>query len=453
MSFKKICYYLLFLLLFQWSVSCNNDDDASLVEVVDESETDDDDPDTEEENENENENEDPDSESPVEFLNSELVYDGYVLINDAAANSVYLMNKEAALLYEWPLNDQRLGNDAFLLDSGLLLANLEVDDSTIGFGGVGGKLALLDKDGIAEWEFVYSSDDYILHHDAVALPNGNIISIVWDRKTAEEAGLAGYSMEMEVFPERIIEVNPNTDEIVWEWHSWDHLIQDNDMSKDNFGVVADNPQLIDLNFNSREDGDIMHANGINYDEVNDVVYLSVNFYHEVWVIDHSTSSEEAATSSGGNYGKGGDLIYRFGNPMAYDNPVGERLFYNNHFPNLLSGEDEGKMLIFTNGNGFEQSTVYEFELPANLSLAPNTDNEPKVIWSFTDPDLYSEKVSGAVKLPNNNVLITEGDFGVWEVTQAGEVVWKYSTPGFYWRAYHYEKEAPEILSLDLNPIP
>jgi hypothetical protein len=196
----------------------------------------------------------------------------------------------------------------------------------------------------------------------------------------------------------------------------------------------------------------MHANGIGYDEVNDVIYLSVNFYHEVWAIDHSTSTEEAATSSGGNYGKGGDLLYRFGNPSAYDNPEGERLFHNNHFPNVLSGADAGNMLIFTNGNGLEptQSTVYELKLPDNLSLTAEADNEPEIVWSFTDPDLYSDKVSGAVKLPNNNRLIAEGDFGVWEVTYEGEVVWKYSTPGFYWRAYHFEKEAPEIIALNLN---
>ena len=450
MSFKKICCYFLLLLLLQWSVSCNNDDDTSPVEVVDEAENDDEEPETEEENENEEPVEEPDD-SLVEFFNRDLVYDGYVLINDASANSVYLMDKEATVLHEWPLNDQRLGNDAFLLDNGLLLANLEVDDSTMGFGGVGGKLALLDKEGNAEWEFIYSSDDYILHHDAEQLPNGNIISIVWDRKTIEEADLAGYTLESEVFPERIIEVDPNTDEIVWEWHSWDHLIQDADSNKNNFGVVADNPQRIDLNYLPREDGDIMHANGIAYDEINDVIYLSINFYHEVWAIDHSTSTEEAASSSGGNYGKGGDLLYRFGNPLAYDNPVGERLFHNNHFPNLLSGADQGNMLIFTNGNGLDQSTVYELKLPENLSLTANADNEPEIVWSFTDPELYSDKVSGAVKLPNNNIMITEGDFGVWEVTNAGEVVWKYNTPGFYWRAYHFEKEAPEILSLDLNP--
>ena len=193
----------------------------------------------------------------------------------------------------------------------------------------------------------------------------------------------------------------------------------------------------------------MHANGITYDAINDVIFLSANFYSEVWVIDHSTTTAQAATHTGGNYNKGGDLIYRFGNPLAYNNTSGERLFYNNHFPNLLKGSDTGNMLIFSNGPDLGPSTVYELKLPVTYSLLANQDNEPEIVWSFTNPDLYSAKGSGAVRLPNGNTMITEGDFGIWEVTTEGEVVWKYSNPGFYWRAYHYDKTSEVITNLNL----
>ena len=79
----------------------------------------------------------------------------------------------------------------------------------------------------------------------------------------------------------------------------------------------------------------MHANGIDYDINKDVIHVSVNFYNEIWVIDHSTSTSQAESNSGGNYGKGGDLIYRYGNPSAYKNTEGTTIFNNNHFPNLL----------------------------------------------------------------------------------------------------------------------
>lgn len=384
----------------------------------------------------------------VEFLNEDLVYDGYILINDAGANRVYLMDKQAIIQYEWDLPNG-IGNDVELLPNGQLLGILVTEDPKIQNGGQGGILQLINSDNSVAWNFDYATEDYITHHDVELLPNGNVITMVWEKFTAEDAAQAGSSLDIDIVPEAIIEVNPETNEIVWEWHAWDHLVQDYDDTKDNYGSIADNPRLINLNYVLDMDDDIMHANGIEYDEINDLIYMSVNFYSEVWVIDHSTTTEEAASHSGGTYGVGGDLVYRFGNPEAYDNPMGERLFHNNHHPLLLSGDDLGKISIFSNGNDIMQSTAYEFVLPNPLTLLANTNNEPTVAWSFTDPELYSGKVSGMVRLPNDNRMIAEGDFGVWEVAESGEVVWKFNTEGFFWRAYHYDKDDPAIEALGL----
>ncbi|NER16212.1 aryl-sulfate sulfotransferase [Spongiivirga citrea] len=390
----------------------------------------------------------PSEETSVEFINRDLVDNNLLLVNDAAANKAYIMDKEANVLFDWPLNGERLGNDVFLMDDGSVLANLEAPDPKIQIGGFGGKLQIIDKEGNISWNFDYSSDDFIAHHDAAMLPNGNVLIMIWEKKTASQAIETGYKMNVDLFPDGIIEVNRTSNEIVWEWHLWDHIIQDNDMTKPNFGDVSANPQRIDINYNQRADGDITHGNALTYDAENDLIYLSVNFYHEVWVIDHSTTNEEAAGTTGGNFGKGGDLVYRFGNPTAYESSFGQRLFYNNHFPNLIDSQ-EGKLLIFSNGNSLDQSTAYELKLPLPFDLKKDADNEPEVVWSFTDPDLYSPKVSGVVLLPNGNRLITEGDFGIWEVTEAGEVVWKFKSPGFFWRTYSYEKDHPAIKAIGL----
>lgn len=447
MKLKNFTFLVFVLLSTSLILSCSEDKIPTPEEEI--SETEEEDPIDEEEPNDE----EPNDEGPiegelgnVEFFKSDLVEDDYILVNDAANNRVYLMDKNASLIHEWPLGSG-LGNDVFLLPNGQLLALLEADDPKIKFGGFGGKLQLLDKDGNVNWNWEYSSDNHNLHHDVEMLPNGNLIVMVWEKKTTEEAQDSGYNMANDVFPEAIIEVNPNTNEIVWEWYAWDHLVQDFDGTKENFGSIDENPQLINLNYVNKDNGDIMHANGIAYDPLNDLIYLSVNFFHEVWVIDHSTTSEEAASHAGGNLNKGGDLVYRFGNPMAYNNSVGERLFHNNHFPNLLKGVATGNLLIYTNGGELEQSTVYELRLPSVMDLQPNEDNEPEIVWSFTDPDLFAPKVSGAVRLPNGNTLITEGDFGLWEVTNIGKIVWKFSGQGFFWRAYHYDKNASEILSL------
>jgi hypothetical protein len=439
---KKVFITILFS-IFLVTISCNKDDGPlmSTTELVDEEPISEDPTDPEEA-------ELPVFMGTVKTFNAYLVYDGLILVNDAGNNRVFLMDKDAKLVHEWPLSN-RLGNDAFLLSNGNLLASLESDDPKITLGGQGGKLQFIAADGTIEWNFNYSSEEAETHHDAELLPNGNVLAMVWERRTQEVAAEAGSTLGTDVFPEAIIEINPATNQIVWEWHAWDHIIQNVDPAKSNYGDIAANPQLIDVNYVTIDNGDIMHGNGLAYDPEDDVIYLSVNFFHEVWVIDHSTTTEEASNHTGGNFNKGGDLIYRFGNPEAYKNPMGTRLFHNNHFPNLLQGEDAGKMLIFTNGNGIGQSTVYELQLPTTFSLLPNSDNEPEVIWSFTDPDLFAPKVSGAVKLPNGNRMIAEGDYGIWEVTESGEVVWKFEAPGFFWRAYHYDNDAPEIMALGL----
>ncbi len=91
--------------------------------------------------------------------------------------------------------------------------------------------------------------------------------------------------------------------IVWEWYAWDHLIQDYNASKENYGVVGDHPELIDINYGiSSSLSDWLHANSIDYNEKFDQILISVHNFNEIWVIDHSTTLEEAAGHTGGRVG-------------------------------------------------------------------------------------------------------------------------------------------------------
>ncbi|WP_431110441.1 aryl-sulfate sulfotransferase [Winogradskyella poriferorum] len=418
--------YFLFLFIVAASVlSCNNNDDDQNNTSVELSEN-------------------------VEVYDGDAIENGYVLAIENGGTSSYLLNKEGFRVHEWTFEDN-LGNDIEILPDGKLLGIFKVENPQITFGGFGGIIKILNPDGSIDWEFPYSSEDWIAHHDVEMLPNGNVLFIVWERIDSTVAIQQGVNTSTaDIFPEVLVEVNPSNNQIVWEWHSFDHIIQDQFSNLPNYGNVSANPQLIDINYDVVDNGDIMHANGIDYDEDKDVIYLSVNFYSEVWVIDHSTTTTQAATSSGGNYNKGGDLLYRFGNPTAYKNTEGERIFFNNHFPNLLEGNEPGAGNILVYGNGVDQSTVFELDLPENFTLAPNTNNEPSIVWSFTDPDFYFGRISGAVRLQNGNTLIAEGDYGFWEVTPNNDVVWKYYGQGTrFWRCYGYLPNDEAIINLDL----
>lgn len=387
----------------------------------------------------------------VAYLNKKRIANNLILVNDGSKNNrVYLMDKNAKIQYEWALS-RNIGKDAYLMPDGKLLAKMTVDSSNINFGGQAGIIQLIAKDGTVDWEFTHASDNYITHHDAEMLPNGNILTLVWERKSAEDALKAGSQLGIDVYPEAVIEVNPSSNEIVWKWHAWDHLVQEDDASKENYGTIAEHPELINLNFATSYKGDIMHANGLTYDPERKLIFLTINWFSEVWVIDHSTTSAEAAAHKGGKYQKGGDLVYRFGNPRAYNNNEGVPLFDNVHTPFFVEDVEKpySHLLVFSNNmGGKKQSVVYELDLSGEFSLKPHTNNEPPVVWSFTDPDLYGGRISGAVRQANGNTLITEGDFGIWEVTPDKEVVWKFKGEGeFFWRAYPYERTADGIKAI------
>ncbi len=386
-----------------------------------------------------------DDSSDTTEASSTVDSDSYILAI-APDTGVYLIDHDGNTLFDWDFNGDQLGNDAMLQSDGSLVSTIKVDNPRISFGGYGGAFRKINADQSIEWEVEYSSNTYIAHHDINYLSNGNIIFPVWEEVSAADAAEMGFSGNFDIYPEAIIEMNPLTQEIVWEWHATDHLVQDYDESKSNFGVVGDVPNLIDVNYNNDQtDGDIMHVNGITLDETNDLLYMTVNFYSEVWVIDHSTTTEEAATSTGGNYNLGGDLVYRFGNPLAYDN-VGEVTMNRVHYPNLF---DDNKMLVFVNNKYDNQSAVAEYQLSPPYELVAGQDNEPELIWEFTDSDLYSNGLGSGVRMSNGNTLISEGTGAIWEVNSDGDVLWRYTNYTRPWRAYAFTKDDDAITALGL----
>jgi hypothetical protein len=250
----------------------------------------------------------------------------------------------------------------------------------------------------------------------------------------------------------LIEIKPNGKtggDIVWQWHVWDHLIQDHDKEKANFGDVAAHPERVDINYNvvagRRANADWTHFNAVAYNADLDQIAVSLRTFGEIWIIDHSTSTAQASGKTGGRSGKGGDLMYRWGNPRVYrgGTQADQTLFgqHNVHWiPKGLPGA--GHLLIFNNGDtrpAGRYSTVEEVVTPVDSDgryiLGPGKKYGPeKAVWTYTAPnptDLYSGNISGAMRLPNGNTLICSGAPGiVFEVTAQNKVVWQFNLPSF-----------------------
>ena len=379
----------------------------------------------------------------------------YTLFAPISSASTYLIDSHGREIHSWTSSSGlRPGLSAYMLDDGDLLRTANIGTGGGGSfsgGGIAGKVERLSWDSQMEWEWYYVSDNKRSHHDIEPLPNGNFLMIAWEAKSEEQAIQAGRDPEKmsqnQLWPDHIIEVQPiGTDEanIVWKWHIWDHLIQDHDSTKDNYGVVADHPELLDVNFAdsagpNKYKSDWMHCNGIDYNPVLDQIALSCKNTNEIYIIDHSTTTEEAAGHTGGNSGKGGDILYRWGNPEAYraGTPEDQQLFGQHDIQWIQEGRPgAGDLSLFNNGNG--RSIGYS---SVDVITPPLVNGEyviePGSAWGPVAPnwtwdqgtDMYGTAISGAERLENGNTLVTWGQRGTfYEVNLEGEIVWEYINP-------------------------
>lgn len=407
----------------------------------------------------------------------------------------YLINNCGEVINEWNSNYLQ-GNAVYLLPNGNLLraGKLSSSNTNVTIGGIGGIIELFNWQGDLIWSYIYSGENFSHHHDVYPLPNGNILILAITIMTQEEAIQAGRNPALlesnELYNEQIIEVEPvgtNQANIVWEWNIKDHLIQDFDVTKDNFGSVEDNPQLLDINYlNSISSiNNWLHINSIQYDETRDQIVLSSRKLSELWIIDHSTTTTEAASSSGGNSGKGGDLLYRWGNPEAYrQGTPSDRKLFGQHYPHYIEAglPNENKIIIFN--NGFQRTPSYsqvDIISPPETNLGiydyvPGTAFAPtNTFYTYSELEsesstFYSDIVSSAQQLPNGNILICQGRQGyVFEIDSNENKVWEYVNPvnntdgeianqtedppaaNLTFRAVKYTPDFPAFIGRDLTP--
>lgn len=370
---------------------------------------------------------------------------GYTLFAPIGSHNTYLIDMWGRLVNSWT-STYRPALAVYLRENGRLLRTCSNGEG----GGAGQAIQEFEWDGTLYWEYNYSSPDYTPHHDIEPLPNGNVLILAWENKTQEEAYAAGRDPALLTFPtlspEHIVEVQRTgltTGTIVWEWHLWDHLVQDYDSTKANYGVVAEHPELIDINYGSTGQ-DWIHANSVAYNADLDQIVISARTFDEAWIIDHSTTTAEAAGHTGGNSGMGGDILYRWGNPLAYGaGTVDDQRLFRQHdirwIPDGYPGA--GHLTVFNNGGGRigdDYSSVDEFVTTADIDgnypqPAPGVAHEPAdPLWVYSDVFPYSWTsggISGAHRLPNGNTIICSGQYGMFfEVTPDSQVVWKYYNP-------------------------
>ncbi|MBN8545494.1 MAG: aryl-sulfate sulfotransferase [Ignavibacteria bacterium] len=425
---------------------------------------------------------------------------GYTLLAPKLYTATYLLNNEGRVVHKWTKSTLPPGQSVYLLPNGHLLRSCMTHGSLSSGGGEGGRVEEYDWNDSLVWQFDYSTANYMSHHDIRPLPNGNIIMLAVEKKTVAQLLASGFNsakFQPEIntkgymLPDFVVEVQktfPVGGNVVWEWHTWDHLIQDFDSTKLNYGVVVNHPELIDADGDGKQLPVFWnHMNSVNYNAQFDQIIMSVRGNSEVWVIDHSTTTAQSAGHSGGRYGKGGDLLYRWGNPICYKmgNAGNQKLFQQHDAQWIDPGlPGQGNILVFNNGLGRNYSSADEFVPPVDslgfYSRVSGTAFGPAgLTWTwFASPpaSMYSWAISGAQRLQNGNTLVCDGIHGILtEVTSAGQIVWKYVSPvintgpvfqgdsipddpthpgeklNMVFRAQRYSPSHPGLVGKDLTP--
>ena len=421
---------------------------------------------------------------------------GYTFIFPEYQSDIFLLNKCGEIVHQWEDDPAaRPGAVAYLLENGnILRSKYYVDNpgSVSTSGGAGGIIELVSWDNETLWTYKVDDSTQIQHHDIHFTPHGTIMMIIWQKKELDEIVANGFDtlsyFQRSILTDYIIEIDPITDSIIWEWHAWDHLIQDHDSTKANFGIVADHPERIDINYleYTFEKTDWLHCNSIDYNPILDQVIINSKHFNEFWIIDRSTTSAEAAGTSGGNSTQGGDLLYRWGNPKAYQSgETSDRQLFSQHDVQWIDENDInpdyeffGKIALYNNhietGLSLGQILAPEFDTTTFSYTQSNGTFLPETFSKeVSHPDTtrnYSTAASSIQIIGDGSVIMCAGRQGrTFELNPDGEVAWEYVTPlkngnpvtqgfnlalseNFTFQAQRYLATYPAFIGKTLAPI-
>jgi len=278
------------------------------------------------------------------------------------------------------------------------------------------------------WTYTASN----MHHDICPLPNGNVLVIVSETKTATQIQAVGGTYSGSATFEKIQEIHftgASTGTVVWEWKLWDHMCQNTTSTEPNYVTsIAQNPQL--FNIATVTSNDFFHLNGIDYNPTLDQIVFSSHMKNEIFVIDHSTTTAQAATHAGGNAGKGGDFLYRWGSPDNYGlsatgNGVTLNVIHDVRWVPSTNQDYPDYISMFHNGGCSSGKGIvlflppYSTTDPYNYTYTPGSVIGPASATTPTTPSFSVTNQGGAMVCENGNILITNPGSKFYECSGSG----------------------------------
>jgi len=362
------------------------------------------------------------------------VSDGYTLFTPEKNNKVFLVNNCGEKINEWEFSENP-GLTCYLQEDGNIM-RVGADS-----------IEVRDWNNNQLWSFSAASLGINKHHDIEPMPNGNVLivaRIFFSYNDIIQMGRDSSLAESMNKLDAIYEVEPvgaHGGNIVWEWHFTDHFVQEYDALKPNYGVVEDHPELINMNFDNGIPTDYTHVNAVDYNAELDQILISARHLSEIYIIDHSTTTAEAASHNGGNSNKGGDILWRWGNTQIYGVGTGtdSKLGLQHDAKWVEAGYlDEGKISVFDNlESGVGPSSAVHLIEPIFDGIDYTMSNgyflPLDYDWSWNGDILgvtmNESNKSGCHGLQNGNFIFCESGKGqITEVNKQGDVLWVYKNP-------------------------
>lgn len=372
--------------------------------------------------------------------------EGYAIVAAMEDTDTFLVDQRGEVVKSWPSPAGTEGATvARLLDGGRLLrASIPspTPETDMSAGGETGLIEIIAANGSLEWEIELANGEYRFHHDAIMLPNGNVVAIAWEYMSRDEAISLGRDeenvLERGLWPDALLEYAPPVVEgeeprLVWSWHAKDHLTQSLDSGKANYASSGSQPGRLDINYAGPNmvpnDPDWMHCNGLDYDPVHDHLLVSCRGLEEIFIVDHGISMRDAE-------GTAGDLLWRWGNPAAYGRGnESDQYTITQHDARFIPQgyPHAGDITVFSNGVTGD-SSVYRispirsgssFASLPNGSMAPYAPQQTLQLPAGWGP----RYMSGAQPLSTGDLFITDSMAARYaQMDWNGSIAWEYNTP-------------------------
>ena len=105
--------------------------------------------------------------------------EGYTFFSPFSGTKAYMVDNCGNLINEWD-RGTRPGLSAYFLDNGLMLRTFKANlNGPFTSASNAGGLELVDWDNNTVWSYEINTEDHLSHHDAVMMPNGNILVLTW----------------------------------------------------------------------------------------------------------------------------------------------------------------------------------------------------------------------------------------------------------------------------------